>query len=224
MITSASSSTRTDSAVGAAAPASVAGGVMGKDAFMKLLIAQMRNQDPMSPMQGDQMAAQLAQFSSLEQLQQINTTLTGQQSSAGTLLGAIQAASAINSIGHTVMASGNQVQIGGTGGATTVTANIGTAATTATLHVFDSTGKEVGTRALGAVNGGTQSFDLGSAVSGLAPGTYTYSIDAKGVNGAVTVQTYTTGKVDGVRTGQDGLVLTAGGLTIPYASVVQIFN
>ena len=144
MITSAANSTRTDSAVAAAtAQASVAGGAMGKDAFMKLLIAQMQHQDPMNPMQGDQMAAQLAQFSSLEQLQQINTTLTGQQSSAGTLLGAIQASSAISSIGHTVMASGNQVQIGGTGGASSVTANLATAATTATLHVFDSTGGDV---------------------------------------------------------------------------------
>ena len=52
---------------------------MGKDQFLKLLIAQLQNQDPMNPMQGDQMASQLAQFSSLEQLQQINTTLTGQQ-------------------------------------------------------------------------------------------------------------------------------------------------
>ncbi len=54
------------------------GGAMGKDQFLKLLIAQMQNQDPMSPMQGDQMAAQLAQFSSLEQLTNIGNTLEAQ--------------------------------------------------------------------------------------------------------------------------------------------------
>ena len=96
----------------AAAP----GGPLGKDEFLKLLIAQLQNQDPMNPMQGDQMASELAQFSSLEQLQEINTTLTGQQSAAGSLLGAVQAGAAINTIGHTVIATGNQVQVGGTSG------------------------------------------------------------------------------------------------------------
>ena len=191
---------------------------------MKLLIAQMKNQDPMNPMQGDQMAAQLAQFSSLEQLQQINSTLTGQQSATGTLLGAVQAGSAINSIGHTVRATGDGLELGGASDSTTVTANIASAASSATLHVFDGAGQEVGTRSLGATNGGLQTFDLGSAVTGLPPGIYRYSIDAKGLNGPITVQTYVTGKVDGVRTGQNGLVLTAGGLTIPYASVVQVLK
>ena len=49
---------------------------MGKDQFLKLLVAQMKNQDPESPMDGTQMAAQLAQFSTVEQLQNANTTLT----------------------------------------------------------------------------------------------------------------------------------------------------
>ena len=52
------------------------GGAMGKDQFLKLLVAQMKNQDPSSPMDGTQMAAQLAQFSTVEQLQNANTTLT----------------------------------------------------------------------------------------------------------------------------------------------------
>ncbi len=52
------------------------GGAMGKDQFLQLLVAQMRNQDPTSPMDGTQMAAQLAQFSTVEQLQNANATLT----------------------------------------------------------------------------------------------------------------------------------------------------
>src|SRR5256885_14975832 len=105
MITAATSTRTNDTASSAAAaqPA-IPGGAMGKDQFLKLLIAQLRYQDPMSPMQGDQMATQLAQFSSLEQLQQINTNLAGQQTSAGTLLGAVQSSAAINTIGHTVVA------------------------------------------------------------------------------------------------------------------------
>ena len=48
---------------------------LGKDEFLKLLVAQMKNQDPMNPMDGQQMAAQLAQFSSVEQLINANDTL-----------------------------------------------------------------------------------------------------------------------------------------------------
>ncbi len=49
---------------------------LDKDAFMQLLVAQMRNQDPTQPADSEQLAAQLAQFSSLEQLEQINENLT----------------------------------------------------------------------------------------------------------------------------------------------------
>lgn len=201
------------------------GGDMGKDQFMQLLIAQLQNQDPTSPMDGSQMAAQLAQFSSLEQLQNINTTLTSQSTSDGTLLGAIQASSAIATIGHTVTAVGNGVQLGGTNGATSVTMSLAANAVSGTLHIYNSAGNEVGTKALGAMNAGQQTISLDGATNGLPDGAYTYSIDAKDTAGAaVTATTYVTGKVDGISTGSNGLVLTAGGISIPYANVVSITN
>lgn len=49
-----------------------AGGAMGKDEFMTLLITEMQNQDPMDPVDNKEMIAQLAQFSSLEQIQNLN--------------------------------------------------------------------------------------------------------------------------------------------------------
>lgn len=52
-----------------------AGGALGKDEFVKLLVTEMKNQDPTSPMDGKALAAQLAQFSSVEQLININTKL-----------------------------------------------------------------------------------------------------------------------------------------------------
>ena len=59
---------------------------LDKGAFMKLLVAQMRNQDPREPTSNDQFIAQLAQFSSLEQMQVVNENLVGlavlQQSNA----------------------------------------------------------------------------------------------------------------------------------------------
>ena len=48
---------------------------MGKDEFVKLLVTEMQNQDPLNPMDGKELAVQLAQFSSVEQLMNINTKL-----------------------------------------------------------------------------------------------------------------------------------------------------
>lgn len=52
------------------------GGALGKDEFMNLLIAQMTNQDPLEPMDSQATIAQLAQFSSLEQMQNISVQLS----------------------------------------------------------------------------------------------------------------------------------------------------
>jgi flagellar basal-body rod modification protein FlgD len=52
------------------------GGEMGKDEFLTLLVVQMQNQDPLSPVDNKEMIAQLAQFSSLEQMQNLNTQFT----------------------------------------------------------------------------------------------------------------------------------------------------
>ena len=59
---------------------------LGKNTFMKLLVTQLRNQDPLQPAKNEEMLAQLAQFSSLEQMQDLNDNIVGlavlQQSNA----------------------------------------------------------------------------------------------------------------------------------------------
>lgn len=65
---------------------------LGKNSFLKLLVAQMQNQDPLNPQSNAEFVAQLAQFSSLEQMQDVNknlgTMLTGSQlGGAGNLIG-----------------------------------------------------------------------------------------------------------------------------------------
>lgn len=223
MITAMNSSTGTSDSPVTSTSITPPGGALGKNEFLKLLVAQLQHQDPMNPMQGDQMAAQLAQFSSLEQLQQINSTLTDQSNATGSLLGAMQAGAAINTIGHTVLAVGDQVQIGGTNGSTNVTANIA-AAGEGTLHIYNSAGVEVGTRSLGAVHGGKQTFQIGDAAKNLPDGAYTYAIDVKDASGnAVQVQTYTSGKVTGVSSGPTGVMIDIGGISVPYAYVIQVF-
>ena len=63
-----------------------AGASMGKNEFLKLLVAQLEHQDPLAPQEGQEFAAQLAQFSSLEQLTNINGTLEANQASTSSPL------------------------------------------------------------------------------------------------------------------------------------------
>jgi len=75
---------------------------LGKDAFMRLLVNQLKNQDPLEPAKNEEMLAQLAQFSSLEQMTELNDNIVGlavlQQSNA--LISQLTSSSAL--IGQTV--------------------------------------------------------------------------------------------------------------------------
>jgi flagellar basal-body rod modification protein FlgD len=84
------------------APSTAASSTLDKDAFLKLLVTQMQNQDPLSPADSTQYVSQLAQFSSLEQMQNLNQNIVGmatlQQNNA--LLAQLTESSAL--IGKTV--------------------------------------------------------------------------------------------------------------------------
>lgn len=197
-------------------------GTMGKEEFLKLFVAQMKNQDPLNPMQGEELAAQLAQFSSVEQLINLNQQLEAQSGASASMVLALQNGSAANLIGREVFANGDAVVIPANGSAT-VTVDIANAGGAGVLHVYDLSGKEVGTRKLGSISGGRQTIDLGSAADGLAAGGYTYSVEVTDGDGAaVPVQTYSRGTVDGIRYHADGPYLTSGPLMIPLGSVVEV--
>ena len=77
---------------------------MGQDEFLKMLVAQLKNQDPLNPMDGKDMAAQLAQFSTVEQLITMNKSMEAQAASATATADAIEAlGTALEPRGLTVM-------------------------------------------------------------------------------------------------------------------------
>jgi len=65
------------SSVASTTEAAQAGGALGKDAFMRLLVNQIKNQDPLEPTDNTAYLSQLAQFSSLEQMQALNDNIVG---------------------------------------------------------------------------------------------------------------------------------------------------
>ena len=201
---------------------------MGKDEFLKLLTTQLRYQDPMDPMDGKQMAADLAQFSGLEQLLNINTKLEAQQGQYNTLALAMSNSTAMSTIGKNAVVDSDKVMLTKDADGNLVgnlMADISTSGV-GKLTLLDKSGKEVGSRSLGYVGTGPlQTFEIGSAAAGLsADGVYEVRIDVAAASGKdVPQHTYTLGKIDGMRFGQDGsAMLTMGPLSIALSAIVKI--
>jgi flagellar basal-body rod modification protein FlgD len=113
--------------------------VMGKDDFLSLLVAQLKNQDPLEPEDPTAFTAQLAQFSSLEQLTNLNTTMEGlttaqANSTRLSSLGLIGKDITYN--GSTVTLEGKPVEIG---------YQLDGTASSVTLSIQDANGKTVRT-------------------------------------------------------------------------------
>ncbi|HUE96231.1 MAG TPA: flagellar hook capping FlgD N-terminal domain-containing protein, partial [Longimicrobiaceae bacterium] len=166
------------------------GGKLGKNEFLKMLVAQLRHQDPLSPMNADDMAAQLAQFSSLEMLTNISEAIEAQSALQQGLIASVHDTTAMNVLGKSVLAAGDLVHLQDDGSGS-VHFDVGGQGGLATLRIYDTTGKVVGTRDLGFLTSGRHEFELGEAAAGLEPGAYAYSIDVVDAAGKpVPSQTY----------------------------------
>ena len=159
---------------GSSTESATASSTLGKDEFLRLLVAQLKNQDPLNPMDNSQFVAQTAQFSSLEQFQNMNKTLdklAAAQSGNGGAVGA----SAL--LGKTVTVNGSPLALDGTRSATLAYA-LPTAANSVAIRVFDASGTAVRTMVVGQQGGGTHqaAFDgLDDNGRRLSAGAYTLS-------------------------------------------------
>ncbi|MHB1310451.1 MAG: flagellar hook assembly protein FlgD [Gemmatimonadaceae bacterium] len=224
-MTAAISGTTASTALGGGSTATTAratGGVMGKDDFMKLLITQMTNQDPLSPQDSAQMASQLAQFSALEQMTNINAALQSQSAGTAAMLGAVNNSSALALIGKSVTAVTDQVA-GGPAGTTAVSADVPVGGGQLSVRLIDANGVTVETKDLGAVSGGQVPVEIGDLTKNLPGGAYTVTLDLTDSAGVVTHPASTvTAKIDGVRFGTNGAVVTSGFLTFPIGFITSV--
>jgi flagellar basal-body rod modification protein FlgD len=196
-------------------------GTLGKHDFLRLLTAQLSHQDPLSPMQGTEFVAQLAQFSSLEQLwnlsDRVNALALAQTAAIG--------AQAVSFVGRTVTARGGSFRLDGAGGAT-LTMDLAQDASKVTITVVDSAGRTVATREIGALGKGRQTyaFDGRDRDGHLLPaGTYTFRVEAQDASGGrVEATALTRGTVDSVVYSGGAPTLKIGGVEVLLGDVMEV--
>ncbi len=197
---------------------------LDKDAFLKLMLAQMKNQDPTSPMQSHEMAAQLAQFTSLEQLSNINTTLEGMKS-------AQQPATnyqALNFIGKKVAGDSSKVVRMNGDRFHDFNFQLGTDASQVIVKVKDGDGGTVRTIKADNLKKGDNTIQWnGLAEDGTPARPGEYKLVAEGVSGdggKVFVKSEFDGKITGMNFTPSGPVLLVGNQTVRLQDVKKIYE
>lgn len=168
-----------------------------RDLFTKLLVAQLRNQDPLSPTDPSAFVNQLSQLSQTESLQSLAQTMNANTS----LLQSMQVLAMGAQVGSMLSVDTNTVRLDTTKVEGNVVLGAASAATTLTLVAAD--GKETPVT-LPAHGPGLQSFTIDPVALKLAPGTYT--LKAKAADGTQP-QVEVTGRLDSVRMAANGGVL-----------------
>ncbi len=125
--------------------------VLGKDDFLKLLITQLKNQDPMNPTDGTQFASQLAQFSSLEQLSNLNDAIQQSMNNSLYLTQSINNSLASNLVGKNVKVLSDSVTNSGQG-ETELGYTLPQNAASASIEIQDQYGATVKTIAGNSIN------------------------------------------------------------------------
>lgn len=191
---------------------------LGKDDFLKLLMAQLKHQDPMSPQDPSAFSSQLAQFSSLESMQNIEQVLQDQIDAGAYTTMAQKAALGASFIGKEVLVAGDAFQVT-TKGPADLTVDIGTGGGKTKVEIFDKGGKKVGTKEFGWQDAGRQTLTTDE----LPPGEYTYKVTCTGAKDSdIQVQTYSKGVVDGLTFQNGAVILRSGKLTFPIDYVVEV--
>lgn len=192
-----------------------------QDRFLKLLVAQIRNQDPLNPLQNSEVTSQLAQLSTVTGINKLSE-LVGGLSASFAQAQSLQAASVI---GRGVIVPGNSLDL--SNGTAIAAVDLPRSVEQLSITIRNAAGATVHTASLGAQNSGLVQFawdgkdDNGNAV---AQGKYTYEVQGVAAGQAISgIEKLTFGKVNSVTLGAEGAQLNVDGLgAINLSQVKQI--
>jgi flagellar basal-body rod modification protein FlgD len=191
---------------------------IAQDRFMKLLVEQMKNQDPLNPMDNAQVTSQMAQLSTVTGIDKLNKTLESLISSVQ----AGQSYQASSMIGHNVLVPGNEVSTNGEGGYFGVELPLG--ADKLSVTIKDAAGNIIKTMSLGAQNSGSVPIKWdGHTDSGTLAnaGNYKFSAEATIAGKAQTASGLSYAQVMSISNSSAGLKLNLSNLTSANTSDVR---
>ncbi|WP_243544046.1 flagellar hook assembly protein FlgD [Pseudodesulfovibrio tunisiensis] len=197
---------------------------MDQEAFLTILVAQLTHQDPLNPMEDTEMTSQLAEFSSLEQLTSINSSVK----SLGNSLDRSDMLSAVSFIGKSVRAEGYKVTKSGED-VSKIYYGFGEAVAKIKMNIYDKEGAIVRTIDIGSKQPGTYNFTWdGKNEKGqpLPDGIYSVGILGEDKDGKpVMVKSEVEGKVDGVVT-ENGVnyLRLEDGRFVNFLNVKEVVN
>lgn len=207
---------------------------LGQDAFLELMITQMKNQDPLSPQSNSEFVAQLAQFSSVQGLEKLNTNFN-------TFAGSFQSNQALQAsslVGRSVSVEG-KTSILSAGGIISGTITVPASTSDLKINIYDSTGALAAQVPVGSAEKGDTTFrfdgsnievdgkllDWTSGDTALPADTYTFEVLASQDGKSQQLSTSLSANVNSVTVGADGkLVLNLAGLGATDISKVKQFN
>jgi len=193
---------------------------LGKDQFLRLMIAQLKHQDPLDPAKNEQFLAQLAQFSSLEGITNLNESVSAMAASMRSTV----TSEASSLVGRSVLVPTNQTLMQGRGLIGNV--NVSEPTDDLVVEISDRSGANVRRLSLGPQEAGTTRFIWDGANSSgepQPPGVYRVKAYANGSGSAQQFPVDLPEYVVSVSLGKDGMLLNlAGGSTVPVANVKEI--
>lgn len=197
---------------------------LGQQEFLHLLVTQMRNQDPMNPLDGAEFAAQLAQFNTVEQLIGVNDELKMLKESHEMMSVSMVNSMATSLTGKNVKALSNQIYLSAEG-ASTIQYELNNSAQDVEIIIRNSSGNEVRREVLEGVPSGENSWawdgrnDEGIDVS---EGRYTVEIMAANEDSSVQSLVFTEGIAEKVRFQGDGVFIMVNNIPIPIGDVQEV--
>jgi len=216
--TSSASTNSTAQAAGVLGAQQLAGNF---DTFLTLLTTQLKNQNPLDPLDTNQFTQQLVQFASVEQQVNMNTNLQTLISMQQTS----QSLQALQLVGSTVTVNSNTAALSNATGAPATWTFASPSPATGAVTITNASGQVVLTGTISLAAGNQTYAWNGKGNNGLTwpDGNYTLSIQATGANGqAVSVTTEVQGKVTGVDTSKSPPQITVGGQSYPISAVESI--